>query len=85
MTLIAQPPKKTNPKRKPVVHVVPDNDEREHVVDETGKCWCEPKRVRVGPDKILRVTHQSADCREAVENNIGELLAPDKTWSVITA
>lgn len=45
-------------------HVYPLNDEREHVTEGT-TCWCDPKLDISGPELI--VIHNSADCRELIE------------------
>lgn len=67
-------------KTKPVVHAVPENDEREHRVSPDGKCWCGPEVDLIHGGK--RVTHYSADGREFVEDRVGEKLDADKTWGI---
>jgi hypothetical protein len=66
--------------RHQVVHVHPENDTRRHTITRSGKCWCRPKHERIGGG--VRVTHNSDDEREFIEENLGELLAEDKKWAV---
>lgn len=64
------------------IHVYPENDEREHEFSNSGECWCGPERkapLVKGADAVI--THNSADGREAVEDNLGELLDDSKTWA----
>ena len=72
----------TGENNKPIIiHVHPDNDEHEHVIDRSMKCWCEPTLLHLGTSGI-RVSHHSADGREFVEKELGELLDNDKTWAI---
>lgn len=72
----------TTAKRKlgAVAHVYPVNDERTHNLGPSGKCWCKPTHTEV--HNGLKVSHNARDGREIVENELGELLAPDKPWKV---
>ncbi len=45
-----------------MIHVLPINDEREH--EESTTCWCNP---RIETEGELLVIHNSADCRELIE------------------
>jgi Tfp pilus assembly protein PilZ len=64
----------------PIIHVYPENDDREHTLDSSGKCWCKPERTKIGQYGV-RITHNSKDGREFVESELGELLDADKTWA----
>lgn len=61
------------------VHVVPLNDEREHLL--TFACWCEP-RVECVRGKAPIVVHNAGDGREAQERVTGEISADGKDWLV---
>lgn len=47
-----------------MIHVLPINDEREHIEEGT-TCWCDPQLITDEPELI--VVHNSADGRELVE------------------
>lgn len=67
----------------PINHVYPKNDDRKHRLDSSGQCWCKPKRTDITDGKKVigvRISHNSADEREFVEERLGELLDEDKTW-----
>lgn len=67
-----------------MVNLIPENDEREHIFDVY--CWCEPAVTYRHPDTGIelpngpKITHNAADCREIVEDSLGELLAANKRW-----
>ena len=65
----------------PIIHVHPENDDRKHRLDSSGECWCNPTRTNIGGVGV-RVSHNSADGREFIEVNMGELLAEGKTWGI---
>ena len=46
-----------------MIHILPINDEKEHVEETT--CWCSPHLITDEPELI--VVHHSADCRELIE------------------
>lgn len=55
----------------PYVHVVPEDDEMEHVLQGT-TCWCLPRTEsydpRTGKAYVNHmICHRAADCRELVE------------------
>ena len=69
-----------------MINVVPINDEKPHVHDDT--CWCHPK-VETAHTKTkepyLRgplVIHNSEDCREVCERAIGEGVSRRQKWGV---
>lgn len=72
-----------------MIHAVPRNDEREH--DLTQTCWCEPRVEWIDPDTGLpyshpaapMVVHNSADCREVVEQVTGGPMEDGKVWEVV--
>ena len=64
-----------------ILHVHPENDEREHILDRSMECWCNPDILDMGPAG-KRVSHHSLDGREFVEKELGELLGKDKTWEI---
>ena len=64
-----------------ILHVHPENDEREHVIDRSMECWCDPKILDLR-DMGKRVSHNSLDEREFVEKELGELLGKNKTWRI---
>lgn len=47
-----------------MIHVLPINDEREHIEDGT-TCWCDPQLITDEPELII--VHNSADGRELIE------------------
>ena len=57
------------------VHVYPDNDIREHIIDgdagDLGQCPCHPE-IEYGPGKI--VIHNSFDGRELIERKYTTVL-----------
>jgi hypothetical protein len=69
-----------------VVNVKPDNDEIEHVSDSY--CPCAPRVLFIDDETGVEfqngplIVHNAIDCRETVENAIGQSLAPDKGWTV---
>ena len=63
-----------------IIHVHPINDSKEHILDDTKKCWCKPTIKKIGDG--YRVSHNSHDEREFVEQNLNELLADDKSWDL---
>ena len=58
-----------------MIHVLPQNDEREHLLSEF--CWCEPRN-----DAGVMV-HNAADCREISERVTGESVAKELQWEII--
>ena len=48
------------------VHVMPENDLREH--EQTRTCWCQPQLTQE-PGADVVVIHHSADGRELVEEH----------------
>ena len=55
----------------PYVHVVPEDDEMEHVLVGS-TCWCLPRVESVDPRTLKpycnhMICHRAADCREVVE------------------
>lgn len=46
-----------------VLHIVPTDDTREHIIDADGGCWCDPTMTDDGSVCV----HNSADGREAYE------------------
>lgn len=69
-----------------MVNVIPENDEREHIMDTW--CWCEPEVELFDPKTGKEypngpvINHHAADCREVVEGLTGERMDPDKFWTV---
>lgn len=66
--------------KKMIIHVHPENDIRKHRLTKTMKCWCLPTITEY--ETGYRVSHNSADEREFVENNLNELLDENKSWEV---
>jgi hypothetical protein len=66
--------------KKMIIHVHPENDIRKHRLTKTMKCWCSPTITEY--ETGYRVSHNSADEREFVENNLNELLDENKSWEV---
>lgn len=56
------------------IHIVPNNDEREHTPEN---CWCKPTVNEDG-----NVEHHAQDGREEYEEAYGEGL-PNKGWLVM--
>lgn len=74
----------TGPMSKPIIHVYPTNDDREHELDASGECWCNPgKNPPVFPGAIPVLVHHPLDGRDAVEKELTELLDETKTWDVL--
>lgn len=70
------------------VHVIPLNDERQHI--QSAECWCDGLVEWLDPETQLpwangsyRMIHNSADCGEVVEKITDESMAPDKQWEVV--
>jgi hypothetical protein len=61
-----------------VKHVIPLDDEREHV--ETQDCWCGPSAEH--DEGSILFVHNSADLREEYEKVTGDAL-PGKQWLLI--
>lgn len=68
----------------PYCHMIPENDEEEHVPGTF--CWCKPEIVSEDADgkhmRPIMVVHKAQDCREVVEEVIQDLVEPDKGWKV---
>lgn len=70
-----------------MINVVPVNDEADHIEDTY--CWCEPRVDYRDPDSGEEYTngpmiiHNAADCREVVEELLGDSLSPDKKWMTV--
>lgn len=69
------------------VHVCPQNDEQLHILDFDCDCqphveWLDPDTGKPWPAGGARVVHFAFDHREAVEELLGENLAPDKRWEL---
>lgn len=68
------------------IHIVPQADEQEHVLDDQCSCkpvveWQDPETGEVWG--TAHVIHNAFDCREAAEQVTGDTMAPGKGWEVI--
>jgi hypothetical protein len=68
-----------------MINVIPENDEREHI--HSTDCWCCPRIEWQHPTtgEIYAngpiILHNSADCRELVENLLDEGCGPMQCWA----
>ncbi len=65
-----------------ILHVIPINDIKEHVVESI--CSCNPKLIKENNSYIYN--HNSYDNREAIEQACeivgGKYSCPDKKWAI---
>lgn len=66
-----------------MINIIPLNDDREH--EFAVGCWCEPQSLWQDRDGTIYhggpiVVHNAADCREQVEQLLGEGVGEDKRW-----
>lgn len=60
-----------------IVHIVPDNDTREHRL--TSRCSCRPERLDLKRGRVY--THKAFDGREKDEEQTGRS-AKGKDWTI---
>lgn len=64
-----------------MINIIPENDEKEHVLDFY--CECKPAVTYKDNPKGPLITHNSFDCREFVERQLGENLGRGKGWVTV--